>query len=842
MLDAPAAPRYQTEPGRWDECHGPDGLPRPHWQALFNHLDEIGSSEVSRRWEQCRRIIRENGVTYNLFRDGAAADRPWQLDPLPLVIAPEEWSWIEQAVAQRARAIDAFLADSYGAQRLVRERIIPPGVLFGHPQFLRPLHGVAVPGGSRMHLYACELLRTSDGRWRVAADLAQAPPGAGYALENRIVLSRALPEPFRELRVQRLAGFFIRLRQLLLGLASRHRDNPRVVLLTPGPYSETYFEHAYLAQYLGITLVQGDDLAVRDDRVFLKTLGGLMPVDVILRRLTDDFCDPLELRNDSSLGVLGMVGAIRAGNVAVSNALGSGLADSPALVPYVGAITRALLGEDAMLEPLPAWWGGEHAKLIVDRLPELILRPSWNNRGRPVIPATLSSYEREKLADDIRVRPQAYLAFERVARSTVPCLEDGRILSRRLSLRVFAVRDGDGYAVMPGALARIDGLGDTGNMWFERGGGSKDCWIVADGQVQEVSLLRSSEAPLELKRGGIDLPSRVADNLFWMGRYAERAEALARLVRSALACLAEDAGEADQVQIGAYLDMLEAAGATPDRGEIQPSTALVALIAEGAGGPLKPIRDNLRRTAFGVRDRLSADTWRALTAVDAELAGDGGEDANQALARLNRVVIACAALAGMGRENTTRGPGWRFLDLGRRLERALFVIECLRAAFSGDDKACIPALEALLRTADSAITYRSRYLTTVQAAPVVDLLLTDQTNPRAVAFQANQIAEHVANLPKDAIGALPSPAERLATHLQATVRLADPVALCADGGRGLLRLLIDLEATLTSLSDAVTTAWLAHIAPSRAFASDQAWQPAAESVPPFGVETHAPQG
>ncbi|HAT10134.1 MAG TPA: hypothetical protein DCS97_05980 [Planctomycetes bacterium] len=832
MQESRLQPRYQLEAGRWDECHLPDGGLRPGWLELLAQIDRLGAREVNRRWEQCRRIIRENGVTYNMFRDGAAADRPWQLDPLPLVLSSEEWARIERGVAQRARAIDGFLADAYGAQRLIRERVIPAGVVFGHPQFLRPLHGVGVPNQSRLHFYACELVRCADGQWRVAADLTQAPPGAGYALENRIVLSRALPEPFREMRVQRLAGFFMRLRQQLLSLAPRNRDNPRVVLLTPGPFSETYFEHAYLAQYLGITLVQGDDLAVRDERVFLKTLGGLMPVDVVLRRLADDYCDPLELRNDSTLGVLGLAGAVRAGNVAVANSLGSGLADSPALVPYLPAITKALLGEDALIEGLPAWWGGDQAEHIIARLPDLILRPAWNNRGRPVLPATLPLVELSNLAADIRVRPHAYLAFERVARSTVPCWDDGRIVPRRMSLRVFAVRDGDGYAVMPGGLARIDAQGDGGQLWFERGGGSKDAWVLADGPVAEVTMLRANDAPLELKRGGIDLPSRVADNLFWLGRYAERAECIARLLRSALSCLAEDAAEADQAQIAAYLAILQrASGVASPPGP--PSAVLVALIAEGASGPLKPVRDHLRRTAFGVRDRLSADTWRALTSLDAELGGEGAEDANQALARLNRVVIACAALAGMGRENTTRGPGWRFLDLGRRIERATFMVDALHAALE-DGHGAAPELDALLRVADSAITYRSRYLTTIQTAPVVDLLLTDHTNPRAVAFQANQIAEHVANLPREAVGALPCPAERLATHFQAAVRLADPVDLCQRdpaSANAMIALLDDLAGTLTALSDAVTTAWLTHIAPSRAFARDDIWRPTDDTPP-----------
>ncbi len=802
----------------FDERQGIDGIPRPEWFGLMSQLEGLGPAEIGRRWEQCRRIIRENGITYNLFRNGSAADRPWQLDPIPFVIGAREWARLEAGVIQRARALDAFLADAYGPQRLLADGIIPNGVLYGHPHFLRQVHGVAVPGDVRLHTYACELVRGPDGAWRIAADLTQTPPGAGYALENRIVLSRALPEAFRELRVQRLASFFIRLRQTLIGLARGNRDNPRLVLLTPGPYSETYFEQSYLAQYLGIPLVQGDDLTVRDDRVYLKTLGGLVPVDVILRRLVDDFCDPLELRNESTLGVLGLTGAVRAGTVAIANALGSGLADSPALVPYVPRLCRALLDEDPILESVPCWWGGEHGALLRERLTDLILHPAWNNRGRPVVPATLRDNERRRLAEDIAIRPHSYIGFAPQPRSVAPCWDAGKIVARALSLRLFAVRDGDGYAVMPGGLVRIDGPSDHSGLWFDRGGGSKDTWVLAEAPVAEISLLRPSNAPVELRRGGIDLPSRVADNLFWLGRYAERAEDQARLMRGALACLAEDAAEADQAQIAACLAMLARCGIGAPVPDGHPASAvLVALIDAGAGGPLRPVRDNLRRTSFGVRDRLSADSWRALTALDAELSVDGGEDANQALARLNRVVIACAALAGMGSENTTRGPGWRFLDLGRRVERATCTIDCLHAVL--ECGSTVAALEAVLRVADSSITYRSRYLTTLQAEPVIDLLLCDASNPRAVAYQTEAIAAHVADLPHESGSALATPAERLATRLVASVRLADPLALCRDRAAG-LALLDALNADLIALSEAVTTAYLTHVAPSRALARE----------------------
>ena len=321
---------YASIPGFRDEMVDAESGHRLHWFPFFQALRGLGVAELTRRWEEAKQMIRENGVTYNVYGDPRALDRPWQLDPVPLLISPPEFSLLEAGMIQRVRLLDAILRDLYGPQRLLREGLLPAELIFGHAGFLRPCHGINVPHSRFLHLYAADIGRGADGAFRVLGDRTQAPSGAGYALENRIVLSRMLPELFRDCRVQRLALFFRSLRDTLRGLAPRNRDTPRLVLLTPGPYNETYFEHAYLARYLGYTLVEGGDLTVRDSRVYLKLLGGLQPVDVILRRLDGDYCDPLELRGDSFLGVPGLIQAVRAGNVAVANALGSGLLETPA--------------------------------------------------------------------------------------------------------------------------------------------------------------------------------------------------------------------------------------------------------------------------------------------------------------------------------------------------------------------------------------------------------------------------------------------------------------------------------------------------------------------------------
>ncbi len=770
----------QPESQAWDEAFDRGHL-RTSWRQTMNCLGRLGAAGLSQRRDQALRLVRDNGVTYNANSE-RGIDRPWALDVVPLVLGAEEWHAVARGVAQRARLLDAVLSDSYGPQRLLREGLIHPAAILGHPQFLRPLHGVAV--AKRLVFYAADLIRGPDGRWLVTGEHAQAPAGAGYALENRIVLGRALAEAFRDCQVERVAAFFMSLRKTLRALSPHHHDNPRIVLLSPGPYAETYFEHAYLARYLGYNLVEGGDLTVRDDKVYLKNLGGLHQVDVILRRLADDFCDPLELRSDSVLGITGLAGAIRAGSVAVANALGSGLGENGALLPCGERLSRHLLGEELRLPAVPTVWND--AALLTADLDRFILRPTWTQRGAPIDTEKLTAAERAALSERIRMSPQDWIGQERIMPSTTPVWTGTALEARPLTLRVFAVADADeseGYAVLPGGLTRI---GDV----------SKDTWVLSAGPVATVSLLQPQSAQISLKRGGADLPSRVADNLFWLGRYAERVEGLARLVREGLQQLTDGGDPA------AVLTLLDQLGLKP----VDDTYAgLLALIAdEDCNGGLRQNLNNLRRSAFAVRDRLSNDTWRIINRLEQPVADD------DSIAQLDRLLTDLAALAGMGMENTTRGPAWRFLDLGRRLERTQHGFELLRAVGSTN-----AVLETLLAVADSSITYRSRYLTTIQPAPVLDLLLVDGTNPRAVAFQLARLNEHLGHVPGEEDRALPTEAQRLALRLRTNVDLADPEALCRPARRAeLAEFLARCCDDTTRLSEVVTSLYLSHAVPT----------------------------
>ncbi|MDB5309043.1 MAG: hypothetical protein JWO38_3245 [Gemmataceae bacterium] len=822
---------YEPPPGGYDEAADP-AAPRPHWAPFFESLDDLGPADLGRRWRDAQQLIRDNGVTYNVYGDPRGIARPWQLDPIPLLIAPAEAAHLEAGLAQRGKLLELVLADLYGPQHLIRAGLIPPELVFPNPGFLRPCHGVKPPGGRFLHLYAANLGRGGDGHWRVLGDRTQAPSGAGYALENRIVMTRTLREAFRDCRVHRLAPFFQTFRDTLRESAPRNRDNPRVVLLTPGPYNETYFEHAYLARYLGYTLVEGGDLTVRDNRVFLKVLGGLQPVDVIFRRLDDDFCDPLELRPDSFLGVPGLTHAVRSGTVAVANALGTGVLESPALLAYLPRLCRDLLGEDLRLGSVPTWWCGEPDALryVLDHLGDLVIKPAFPAaRVEPVFPEELGREDRDRVVDRLRARPREYVAQARLDLSTTPVMHDGHLVPRKMVLRTYLAADRDGFTMMPGGLTRVSAAADTMVVSMQRGGGSKDTWVLAAGPVSEFSLLPAG-GRVELTRAGGDLPSRAADNLFWLGRYAERAEGTTRLLRGIAVRLAERSGLAEVPEMLALLRALGLHSNPPTvETDGDPADRVIPAVFDRTHPvSLASAVRGVRRVAAVVRDLISIDMWRVLNGLGdfpddpAAVYGEDGPTAADVLDLLNRTVITLAAFGGLAVDSMTRAAGWRFLDMGRKLERALHTLAMLKGTLVRPARQEGPVLDAVLEVADSGMTYRRRYLSSLRAEAVLDLLVADETNPRSLASQLAALADDVDHLPRPARGAGRAPEQRLALHALSVVRLAEAekLAVVADGARPALAELLDhVGALLTALSDAITQQYLTHLQTSRHLAT-----------------------
>jgi uncharacterized circularly permuted ATP-grasp superfamily protein/uncharacterized alpha-E superfamily protein len=747
---------YPQDEGRHDEMFAAPLEPRAHWQPILQQLADEPAERMRERLQTVQRRIRENGVTYNVYADPKGADRPWELDLLPLIISQEEWSGIEAAIAQRATLLNAILLDVYGEQRMLKEGLLPPALVHGHAGFLRPCHRAKQPGGVMLHVYAADLARSPDGRWWVIDDRTQAPSGAGYALENRIVISRAFPELFRDLKIQHLASFFATLRDSLAHWAPRDATGGALtVLLTPGPLNETYFEHAYLARYLGLPLVEGGDLTVRDGCVWLKTLSGLKRVHAILRRLDDDHCDPLELRADSAIGVPGMVDAMRRGNVLIANALGSNLLESSALLGFLPRLCDRLLGEGLKMPSVATWWCGEPValKTVADNLERLVVKPAFPQlRVEPMFGEDLDERGRRRVTAMLRARPNDYVAQEIVRVSQAPVLDRShhrRLLARAIGLRVFACASPNGYVVMPGGLTRVASAGDARTISMQRGGSSKDTWVMAAGPVSTFSLLRRSIGPEELVRAGTNLSSRVVENLFWFGRYCERCDALARLLRVALGMLVDEMPGDDERVRPIVIELLRQAGILPadepDPDDVVLARTLRAAVSDETRPGLASGLRTLARTASHLRERLSLDNWRTLNRMTRGLASQKGQPRALAdlLGELDITIGQFTTLSGYALDGMTRDPGWRFLSIGRRIERLQSLGAILQQALANPQEI---ELTWLLRLSDSIITYRARYMSRPEWLPVLDLLVRDEANPRSIAFQVFGLRDFVRRL------------------------------------------------------------------------------------------------
>lgn len=836
---------YAPLDGVYDELMTPDLAVRPHWRALISALEAIPAGDLAKRWRLAERLRHENGLTYTIEPDADVTNRPWDLDFVPLVLDPSTWETLERGLMQRARLLNTILADLYGPQKLLRDGDLPAVLLFANPHYLRPCRHLPARDGVYLHNYAADLGRGPDGRWWVLADRTQSPSGLGYALENRIVLARCLPELFRDHHIERLAGYFQRWHHSLVSRSAR--ESPRIALLTAGSDTAGYFAHAYIARYLGYSLAEGADLTVRDNRVYLKTVDGLKPVDLIVRRIDDQDCDPLELRSDSPQGVAGLLQAARAGTVTIANALGSGVAETKALMPFLPRLCRKLFGEELILPSLATWWCGqpgarEHVLANFDQFalePAFARRPIMSSRRGPLIGAALSPDERDGLRRQLEHRGETFVAYELASLSTTPAWVEGRLQPRPMMLRLFlAAEAGEGaaYTVMPGGLARVSASSDTRAVSLQKGESTKDTCVLAEGPVNAITLLRSPFSYIEPKRTGKDLPSRAADNLFWLGRYAERSEDIIRVLRSVIRRIAEDDAPGDShaamervVQLlldkAKPAEELAAARAAAVAGRIESRLehrlATLMFDAELPYG-LQDTLGHLRRTASLVRDRLSFDAWRTLQTFHSEMAEHaqhgrwlgGYLDVGASLEMLDDAIRSLAAFSGMEMENMTRNHGWRFLDMGRRLERAKHHAGVMRSLLVSGDPEEDGGLILLLELADSFMTYRSRYLTTPILPPVIDLLLLDETNPRSIAFQIAALSDHADQLPRDADTVVRSDEQRIILSLLTEIRLCDIVTLCEPSASG-RRLALDkvfasILTKLPKLSELISRDYFSH--------------------------------
>lgn len=750
----------------YDEAVDPAGSLRPHWQFLKESLDALGENSLVSRQADIHRFVRENGVNYNVYSESGHHSRPWPLDLIPVPIDSRDWALLEAGLIQRAELLDLMLRDLYGERRLLRERVIPPEVVYGHGGFLRACHGLVPPDKRYLHFYAADLGRMRDGSFRVISDRLQAPSGAGYALENRIVLSRTMPSLYRDSHVHRLALFFRTLRNQFASLAG---GGHRIAVLTAGADSETFFEQAFLANYLGFHLVQGSDLSVQDGRVYLKTLGGLRAMDGILRRVDDAFTDPLELRGDSVLGVAGLLYSARAGNIVLINPPGTGVLENPGIVPFLPAVAHYFLGQDLRLRSPETHWCGNELSQVLARLQDFIIKPIARGRQRDSVYANgLNQHDLRSLESKIRAEPWAYVAQEEVELSTTPSWNGRGLEGRPMVLRAFACSAQDSYMIMPGGLVRISPEPGSKAVSNQAGGESKDLWILASEPEKQITLLTASSGTAPLSRSGGEIASRTADNLFWVGRYAERTESLARILREIMIRLSEGAAEEDPLELlllslDPHTGRVDPALANAPASSVEEKIGAVIFDASILGGVRFNV-NSLLRAARSLRERMSEDAWRTLNRMDSDLESNQNKTES-----LDNILIYLSSFSGFVGESMTRGSGFRFLELGRRIERASLLCDFL---LSVTGKTVTDGMwEHILKIQNSSMTYRRRYKR-LDPRAVIDLLVFDESNPRSAAHQLRRLEQLTAELPSRR-EAGKSEEERLAIQAASTLRLAE---------------------------------------------------------------------
>ncbi len=752
-------------PGHFDELRGAQDQPTPAWSRFFAHLGRAGFADLDRRAADLARQVRDNGVTYNVYADASGPQRPWSVDLFPLIVNPDSWRRIEAGVLQRARLLDRIMADVYGPQHLLAGNLLPPALVQGHPGYLRGLHGVRPPGGRHLHIAAFDLARDAQGQWWVVSQRTQAPSGLGYLLENRTLISREFPEAFADLGVQRLAASYRALVDSLRAqcpVDAARGETPRIVLLTPGPYNETYFEHAFLARHLGLPLVEGGDLTVRGERLYLKTLHGLEPVHGILKRLDDEFLDPLELRADSQLGVPGLLQAVRAGHVLVANAPGSAFLESPALLGFLPALSEHLLGEPLALPSLATWWCGERAALeaVLPQLARSVIKPTYVAPGSgAVLGHALSPGELDEWTGRLQREPDDFTVQDYLPLSQMPTWDGRRITPRSLLLRVFAMPGPDGgWRVLPGGLTRVAGATqEIASM--QRGGSSADTWVLADGPVDEGPAARAPAVTAVVPRQRV-VTSRAAENLFWLGRYTERTENAARLARAVLEILHGE--EQGSPPVLAWVDAMATRHTLVMPG-VPPAAqarrvferSLVATLGDTRQGASVGFHlAALRQSAAAVRERLSLEQWGLVERTEADfregcarlVAAGNDLSTSQALRLLEQLSGRMAAVTGAQTDRMSRDDGWRLLSIGRHLERLGFLASALSQGFATGAVESDSGFAALLDLCDSAITFQALHHKGHDIPALLDLVVLDRDNPRSLGWVAQTLRGRLARM------------------------------------------------------------------------------------------------
>jgi len=806
---------------------------RPHWETFFKTYTELGEEEINSRYSDTLRLLKENGVTYNIYGDPNGLNRPWKLDNIPFLLSQEDWTSIETGLSQRAQLLNLILEDIYGERNLIKQGILPIELIYNHAGFLRPCQGIRQPGKHQLVVYAADIAKSAEGRIWVVNDRTQAPSGSGYALENRTTMTRVMPELFDGLKVRHLSPYFTALRNGLNEIAPHGNLNPRIVILTPGSKNETYFEHSYLSSFLGFTLVQGNDLIVKNNFVWLKTMGGLERVDVILRRVDDIYCDPLELKSDSQLGIPGLLQCVRSGNVSLANPLGCSILENPGLMPFLQRVSRHFLNEDLILPTIATWWCGQPRELqyVLDNMQSLVIKKIHRSStgSSSIDGASLSADQLEACKKQIQANPGLYVGQEKVEISLNPSLIDGKIIPQKVLFRSFLVSNQDSYVAMAGGLVRSSA--DAGNFLIssQTGGFSKDAWIISPEPGRVVTVLQETAESMAESFQDM-LPSHAAENLFWVGRYTERMLGNARFLRTIMQFLVEGNKLITENNRQTERNLLQSF--------TRYSYTLPGFITEEAeeifSDPWKELKDVLfnekrsggikysfllfHKAIHEVRDHWSTDTWRVIRRMEEGLQNGlplTHHGHLQMIHTLDDLITSVVAFIGLNRESISREQGWIMLDVGRKIEQSLLVITMLRTTLTGkfNEQVEYNLQQSVLMSNEGLVNYRYKYRRPLQNLLVIDLLIFDPNNPRSLIYQVVRLKSYLQHLPQHGDRQAPAEYERLIVEADKLLRQADKMALAVSDGEtynNLESFLSDLYDLLAGIPGALSKAFFKH--------------------------------
>ena len=827
---------YAVFPNRFDEMLDSKNGVKPHWNDFQNILQKIGLAEFENRYGELKRLLRENGVTYHIYSDSGGLNRPWKLDPIPYLISPKEWVHIEEGLKQRAHLLNLILTDLYGKKDLLKKGLLPLELIYNHNGFVRQADNIDLNNKMPLTLYGADVVRNSKGGFWVISDRTQAPSGLGYSLENRSVMSRVLPDFFRDVQVRKLSGFTQLYRSAIAEIAALKNDNPKVVLLTPGPHNETYFEHAYVAAFMGYTLAQGDDLVVRDQHVWLKSINGLEKIDVIIRRVDDLFCDPLELREDSHLGVPGLMEVVRKGNVTIANPIGSAVLENPGLMAFLPNICKYYLNESLILPSIATWWCGQKSEMdyVLANLQKMKIKTIYRQDGNSTLSeGHLSTKELELVRQKIISKPYLYVGQEIAEIASTPSFTHNKLEPRFASFRNFLVAHRGLYHCMPGGLTRSSDNKDIFKVSNQLGGYSKDTWVLGAEPAIQLSVPSFSGTKQVVGQQNT-LSSRAAENLFWVGRYVERTKSISRFLNVVIDQLNQGNKtvlEAEKIFIENLLQSLTHLTMTyPGFLDSKKATTMLAnpfqelmriVFDAKVSGSLASTLNGLRRAIYAIRDKFSQYTWRAVYKMEQEwsdLEQSPQKNFRSVSNALDNLIIYLSALLEMNRESTTQEYSFLLLDTGRRIEKATLITSLLRSTLTHKYEEAIEyrLMESVLYTCASLNTYRARYRSQLAMQPVIDLLVLDVTNPASLAYQIDMIKKNIHCLPNLIKNPGMVEEQKSIFEAYALIKLADASVLATHNVDSLVREDLDILFSKTStllqtVSEQLSNKYFSHL-------------------------------